>query len=43
MGVAHALKFALKTIAHRGRLLQRQNTRMADKNMGHSNFIVPDP
>jgi hypothetical protein len=38
MGVEHALK----TIAHRVGSYKDNNSRMADKNMGHSNFIGPD-
>jgi hypothetical protein len=38
MGVEHALK----TIAHRVGSYKENNSRMADKNMGHSNFIGPD-
>jgi hypothetical protein len=38
MGVEHALQ----TIAHRGGLLQRKNTRITDKKIGYSNFIGPN-
>jgi hypothetical protein len=38
MGVAHALK----TIAHRVGSCTDKNSHMADKSMGHSNFIGPD-
>jgi hypothetical protein len=38
MGVEHALK----TIAHRVGSYKDKNSHMADKNMGHSNFIEPD-
>jgi hypothetical protein len=37
MGVEHALK----TIAHRVGSYKGNNSSMADKNMGHSNFIGP--
>jgi hypothetical protein len=39
MGVAHALKFTLQTIAHRVGSYKDKNIRMVDKNRGHSNFI----
>jgi hypothetical protein len=39
MGVEHALK----TIAHRVGSYKDNNSRRADKNMGHSNLIWPDP
>jgi hypothetical protein len=38
MGVAHALQ----TIAHRGGSYKDNNSRLADTNRGHSNFIGPD-
>ena len=38
MGVEHALK----TITHRMGSNKDNNSRMADKNMGNSNFIGPD-
>jgi len=37
--VAHALTFAMQTIAHRVGSYKDKNTRMANKNMGHSNAI----
>ena len=42
MGVEHALKFTLQTIAHRVGSYKDKNIHMADKNMGNSNFIGPD-
>ena len=43
MGVAHALKFTLQTIAHKVGSYEDKNICMVDKNRGHSNFISPDP
>ena len=43
MGVAHALKFTLQTIAYRVGSYEDKNICMVDKNRGDSNFISPGP
>ena len=43
MGVEHAFKFTLQTIAHRVGSYEDKNICMVDKNRGDSNFISPDP
>jgi hypothetical protein len=39
MGVEHALKFTLQTIAHRVGSYKDKSIGLVNKNRGHSNFI----